>query len=616
MAIARKTMGDYMVEKGYLSPQELENAKKTQQNTKGELAKILTDMGINPTHVYEAKAAESAKSFVDLSVWKPEATAVNVVPVNIAKRYTALPIKKEGNILYVAMANPDDIQALDSLRLVSRCTIRGVLAVPDHIEDSINRLYGAGVGVDAPAAAPATGASPGMAPAGMARGGMNPMRGGAPPAVGGGSELLAADAKSVMAEAMAIYGAGADGAADDEDSLAKQVEDAPIIRLANTIIQQAIKEKASDIHLEPEKRGMRVRYRIDGVLHETMTMPNYIKAPLIARYKIMSEMNIAERRVPQDGRIGISYENKPYDLRVSCLPNLYGEKIVMRILDKSSVMIGLNKLGFTPEVQDQIIELAQQPNGMLLSTGPTGSGKTTTQYSLLNLLNNVEKNIVTVEDPCEYQLSGITQVQVNNKAGLTFSKALRSFLRQDPDIIMVGEMRDLETASIGVEAALTGHLVLSTLHTNDAPSATLRLIDMGVDAFLVAATVVAIMAQRLGRRVCANCKEYYEEEAINLRRFGFVPEAEGQVVQLARGKGCEICRYTGYKGRLGFYELMRSNGTIQEMVVRRAPLTDLRQACKDNGMHELREDGLIKVLEGQTTPDEVMRVVFTAGYDG
>lgn len=610
MAVARKTMGDYMVEKGYLSPQEFENAKKTQQNTRGDLAKILVDMGINPVHVYEAKAAESAKSFVDLGVYKPEQTAVNVVPVNIAKRFTALPIKKEGNILYVAMGNPDDLQALDSLRLVSRCTIRGVLAVPDHIEDFINRLYGAGVGVDSPTAPATNGGA-----AGAAKGGMNPLRAGAGGA-GGGSDLIASDAKSVMAEAMAVYGAAGDAAGDDEDSLAAQTEEAPIIRLANTIIQQAIKEKASDIHLEPEKRGMRVRYRIDGVLHETMTMPNYIKAPLIARYKIMSEMNIAERRVPQDGRIGISYENKPYDLRVSCLPNLYGEKIVMRILDKSSVMIGLNKLGFTPEVQDQIIELAQQPNGMLLSTGPTGSGKTTTQYSLLNLLNNVEKNIVTVEDPCEYQLSGITQVQVNNKAGLTFSKALRSFLRQDPDIIMVGEMRDLETASIGVEAALTGHLVLSTLHTNDAPSATLRLIDMGVDAFLVAATVVAIMAQRLGRRVCANCKEYYDEEAVALRRFGFTPESEGQMVQLARGKGCEICRYTGFKGRLGFYELMRSNGTIQEMIVRRAPLPDLRQACKDNGMHELREDGLIKVLEGQTTPDEVMRVVFTAGYDG
>jgi type IV pilus assembly protein PilB len=609
MALARKTMGDYMLEKGYISPQELENAKKTQQNTNGELVKILVDMGLNPVHVYEARAAETGKPFVDLSVFKPEATAINVVPIHIAKRYSSIPIKKEGNVLYVAMKNPDDIQAVDSIRLVSRCTIRGVLAVPDHIEDCINRLYGAGVAVEPTAP---------VAPSGGGRGGLNPFRqgGGAPSPASSGGDIVDADAKSVMAQVMAEYGAKGDAAKDDDDdSLAKQVEDAPIVRLANTIIQQAVKEKASDIHLEPDKRGMRVRYRIDGVLHETMTMPNYIKAPLTARYKIMSEMNIAERRVPQDGRIGITYENKPYDLRVSCLPNLFGEKIVMRILDKSSVMIGLNKLGFTPEVQDQLIELAQQPNGMLLSTGPTGSGKTTTQYSLLNLLNNIEKNILTVEDPCEYQLGGITQVQVNNKAGLTFAKALRSFLRQDPDIIMVGEMRDLETAGIGVEAALTGHLVLSTLHTNDAPSATLRLIDMGVDAFLVAATVVGIMAQRLGRRICSNCKEYYEEDSMNLRRFGFKDAEEGKTIQLARGKGCEICRYTGYKGRVGFYELLRNTTQIQEMIVRRASLPDLRAAAKAGGMHELREDGLIKVLDGMTTPDEVMRVVFTAGYD-
>ncbi len=611
MAIARKTMGDYMLEKGYLSPQELENAKKTQQNTGGDIVKILVDMGLNPVHVYEAKAAESGKPFVDLSVFKPEQSAINVVPVQIAKRHNVMPIKKEGNVLYIAMPNPDDIQIVDSLRLVSRCIIRGVLAVPDHIEDSINRLYGAGVAVEPPT-------GPASAPPAGRAGGLNPFRqGGAPaPAAGGASDdIIGADAKSVMAQVMAEYGARGDAAKDDDDdSLAKQVEDAPIVRLANTIIQQAIKEKASDIHLEPEKRGMRVRFRIDGVLHETMNMPNYIKAPLTARYKIMSEMNIAERRVPQDGRIGISYENKPYDLRVSCLPNLFGEKIVMRVLDKSSVMIGLNKLGFTIEVQDQLIELAQQPNGMLLSTGPTGSGKTTTQYSLLNLLNNIEKNILTIEDPCEYQLGGITQVQVNNKAGLTFARALRSFLRQDPDIIMVGEMRDLETAGIGVEASLTGHLVLSTLHTNDAPSATLRLIDMGVEPFLVAATTVGIMAQRLGRRICSNCKEYYDEDAMNLKRFGFKDAKEGQVVQLARGKGCEICRFTGYKGRVGFYELLRVNTEIQEMIVRRNTLPDLRAASKANGMHELREDGLIKVLEGMTTPEEVMRVIFTAGY--
>ncbi len=328
----------------------------------------------------------------------------------------------------------------------------------------------------------------------------------------------------------------------------------------------------------------------------------------------MSEMNIAERRVPQDGRIATRYQGKEYDLRVSCLPNLHGEKIVMRILDKGSVMIGLNKLGFTPEMQAQLEELAAQPNGMLLSTGPTGHGKTTTQYSLLNKLNSIEKNILTIEDPCEYVLSGVTQVQVNKKAGLTFSSALRAFLRQDPDIIMVGEMRDLETAEIAIESALTGHMVLSTLHTNDAPSATIRLIDMGIEPFLISATIIGVLAQRLGRRICTECKEYYEVPAVDLRKFGFKPSDPTQMVQLARGRGCDRCRQTGYRGRIGFYELMKMNAELAEMVVRRAPLSDLKEAAKANGMTELREDGLLKVLEGITTPEEVMRTVFTAGY--
>jgi type IV pilus assembly protein PilB len=490
------------------------------------------------------------------------------------------------------MADPNNITASDDLRLVSRCSVRGVLASPDEIEDAIGRMYG-GAAVEG-----VTGG----------KGGMNPMKGG---------DLVDADAQSAMKEAMAQYasrGDAASGVDDDENEGIKAADDAPIVRLANTIIQQAIKERASDIHIEPDRKGVRVRYRIDGVLHETMTMPNYIKMPLTARYKIMAEMNIAERRVPQDGRIGIRFDNKNYDLRVSCLPNLHGEKIVMRILDKSSVMIGLNKLGFSDEVRIQLEELSQQPNGMLLSTGPTGSGKTTTQYSLLNKLNSIEKNILTIEDPCEYQLSGITQVQVNKKAGLTFSTALRSFLRQDPDIIMVGEMRDLETAEIAIESALTGHLVLSTLHTNDAPSATIRLIDMGIEPFLISATVVGILAQRLGRKICADCKEAYEVPAVDLHRFGFTPDEPDQMIQLWRGRGCEMCRHTGYKGRIGFYELLRMNSEIAEMVVRRSPLSDLKAAAKENGMHELREDGLLKVLAGQTTPEEVMRVVFTAGF--
>ncbi len=594
MVMARKSLGDYMVEKGYASSIEIEEARKAQATTKGDLAKILVDLGLNPKHVYEAKAQEMGVPFVDLTVYKPDASAINLVPQHVAKRHNVLPVKKDGNILYVAMADPNNITASDDLRLVSRCSVRGVLASPDEIEQAIGRLYG-GTTVEG---------VPGVAPA---KGGMNPMKGG---------DLVDSDAQSVMKEAMAQYASRGEAASaeDDAEDGIKAADDAPIVRLANTIIQQAIKERASDIHVEPDKRGVRVRYRIDGVLHETMMMPNYIKMPLTARYKIMAEMNIAERRVPQDGRIGIRYDAKDYDLRVSCLPNLHGEKIVMRILDKSSVMIGLNKLGFTDDMRLQLEELSNQPNGMLLSTGPTGSGKTTTQYSLLNKLNSVETNILTIEDPCEYQLSGITQVQVNKKAGLSFSTALRCFLRQDPDIIMVGEMRDLETAEIAIESALTGHLVLSTLHTNDAPSATIRLIDMGIEPFLIAATVQGILAQRLGRKICSNCKEAYEVPATDLHRFGFVPDSANQMVQLWRGVGCEACRHTGYKGRVGFYELMCMNAELAEMVVRRSPLTELKAAAKAAGMRELREDGLVKVLAGMTTPEEVMRVVFTAGF--
>ena len=398
---------------------------------------------------------------------------------------------------------------------------------------------------------------------------------------------------------------------DEGEALAEQ---APIIRLANALIQQAITDRASDIHVEPQQRGVRVRYRVDGVLAEAMTVPRNLLAALISRFKIMAEMNIAERRVPQDGRIQIRSGGKEFDLRVSSIPTPFGEKVVMRILDKSSVMIGLEKLGILEGNQVKIEELSAQPNGMLLVTGPTGSGKSTTLYSILNRLNTVGVNIITVEDPIEYQLPGIAQVQVNRKAGLTFATGLRAFLRQDPDVIMVGEMRDLETAEIAIEASLTGHLVLSTLHTNDAPSATLRLIDMGVEPYLISATVIGVLGQRLARRLCSKCKEPYDVRAIELRRFGMEVSDPDEMIQLYKPVGCEECRQTGYKGRTGIHELMVMNNEIAELVVRRAPLNDIKDAAKANGMKELREDGLAKVLAGVTDPSEIMRVVFTAGY--
>ena len=402
---------------------------------------------------------------------------------------------------------------------------------------------------------------------------------------------------------------------DDEGGLEKISEEAPIIRIAHAIMMQAIREKASDIHIEPGIKGVRIRYRIDGVLNETMTVPKHIQAALISRFKIMAELNIAERRVPQDGRIPVRHEGKDYDMRVSCLPTMFGEKIVMRILDKTSARSARSQQARLHARSAGEAGRDRRPaERHVPDHGTDGSGKTTTLYSVLHKINSVEKNIITVEDPVEYQLSGVSQVQINKKAGLTFSTALRSFLRQDPDIIMVGEMRDLETAQIAVEASLTGHLVLSTLHTNDAPSAVMRLADMGIETYLIAATVQGIMAQRLCRKVCSNCKEPYRVPANFLSKFGYKPEDPNAQVTLYEGKGCEECRYKGYKGRVGLYELMTMNEEIAELVVRRAPVADIRDAAKANGMRELREDGLLKILEGMTTPDEVMRVVFTAGF--
>ncbi len=596
MAIARKSMGDYLVEKGLITPEQLQQAREAQRQSRADLGKILIEQGlVSERDVAEARAQELNIPFVDLGKFAPEPSAVNLVPEHIARRHNVIPVKKDSatNTLIVAMADVNNPYAADDLRLVSRCTIKAALASATAIEDAINRAYGS------------------QTQAAAQGGDQTPAPVSGPTAVSRMSDLYAE-----IRENTAKIGSSGDMAVDeDEEAAVAMADEAPVIRVANALIQQAIKEDASDIHIEPQRRGVRIRYRVDGVLHETMTMPKYIQPPLISRFKIMAEMNIAERRVPQDGRIPITYQGKDYDLRVSCLPNAHGEKIVCRILDKSSVLIGLNKLGFSPETQAQLEELVSQPQGMVLSTGPTGSGKTTTQYSVLHKLNSVEVNILTIEDPIEYQLPGITQVQVNRKAGLTFSNALRSFLRQDPDIIMVGEMRDLETAEIAIESALTGHLVLSTLHTNDAPSAVIRMIDMGVEPYLISATVIGVLAQRLARKVCQNCKEPYEEEAAYLRRFGFKPENPDQKITLWRGRGCEQCRHTGYRGRLGIYSLLRMNDEIAELVVRRAPLADIRDAAKANGMLELREDGLLKVLEGITTPEEVRRVVFTAGVD-
>ncbi len=588
-------MTQYLLDKGYLKDEQLKEAQQVQQQTKNpDIGKVLVTLGmVGEREVIEAQAQEAGYPFVDLDRVQLESSAINVVPDRIAKQHNVIPVRKEGTTIWLAMSNPNNLDALDAVRFASGCMVKPAIAVPGAIDDAIKKYYGGGNGAaesgEAAAAPTATQQS-----AAASRGAIN----------------------ALVAQAQVNRDADSAKMPDavSEDDAAELAEQAPIIKLANAVIQQAILDRASDIHVEPQSRAVRVRYRIDGVLAEAMTVPKNLQAPMISRLKIMSEMNIAERRVPQDGRIEVRHQGKEFDLRVSSIPTPFGEKIVMRILDKGNAMIGLTKLGFSAYNQAAIEELISQPNGMFLCTGPTGSGKTTTQYSVLHMLNSVERNIITVEDPVEYQLNGISQVQVNKKAGLTFGTALRAFLRQDPDIIMVGEMRDLETAEIAIEASLTGHLVLSTLHTNDAPSATLRMIDMGVEPYLISATVIGILAQRLGRRIDQEHKEPYEVKAIELRRFGFGVTDPDEAVTLYRGVPHEDNRMTGFKGRSGLHELMVMNAEIAELVVRRAPLNDIKSAAKANGMKELREDGLEKVLAGVTTPDEVMRVVFTAGF--
>src|SRR2546423_1542762 len=601
MAVPRKPMIQWLLEKGFLKQDQLDEANKVQGQTKQDIGKILTDLGyVGEREVMQGRAQEAGIPFVDLDRITIDSGAINIVSERLVKNHNVIPVKKEGNQLWLAMPNVTNIQAQDDVRMSSGLKVLPVLALPAAIEDSIRKYYGgtSGNGPAMPATAPQSGATTATA--------KGP---GAADATAISSDIRQAIASAQIARPMKEL--EAEEAADEGEQMADQ---APIIRLANALIQQGIADRASDIHVEPMQKSVRIRYRVDGVLQEAMTVPRNLMAALISRLKIMADMNIAERRIPQDGRIEVRSANKDFDLRVSSIPSPWGEKIVMRILDKSSVMIGLEKLGFTDENQLKIEELTSQPNGMFLCTGPTGSGKTTTQYSVLNKLNTIGVNIITVEDPIEYQLPGISQVQVNRKAGLNFATGLRAFLRQDPDIIMVGEMRDLETAEIAIESSLTGHMVLSTLHTNDAPSATLRMIDMGVEPYLIAATIIGVLAQRLARRLCVHCKESYEVKAIDLRRFGMQVEDPEQSVTLFRPVGCEECRHTGYRGRTGIHELMVMNAEIAELVVRRAPLNDIKEAAKANGMRELREDGLGKVLAGVTDPAEVMRVVFTAGY--
>lgn len=588
MAMARRRVGEILKAKGKVNDQQIQEALNSQKSTAKTIGQTMVDLGMVSTEdVLEALAEQMGVQHIDLSQVQVDESAAGLVPEEMMERYKLVPIRIDGNQLTVAMANPKDLMAIDDLRTITRLQIRAVLAAPEHIDQAMEGVGGA------------TSSAPG---GGVGEVGdiIRQFEQASTPGAGGRPTEQAGDMSAGEAGQM-------------EDLGGDMAQEAPVIRLMQILFREAIRNDASDIHIEPGRKDLRVRMRIDGVLHELMRLPNLFKAPLTSRVKILGDMDIAERRAPQDGRIRLQMSNKNYDVRVSTIPTTNGEKAVMRLLDQSSVMVGLERLGFMAEDMARVQYLMEQPYGMMLSTGPTGSGKTTTQYSIMSQLNKDEVNIITIEDPVEYSLPGLSQVHVNRRAGVTFSSALRSFLRQDPDIIMVGEIRDLETADIAIQAALTGHLVLSTLHTNDAPTAITRLIDMGVEPFLISASLVGVMAQRLGRKICENCKEPFEPAPETLARFAHMANGDANGVTYYHGKGCDTCRHSGYKGRIGLFELMTFNSDIAELTMRRAPLQEVREAAVANGMKSLLDDGWEKIQKGLTTPDEVLRVVATAG---
>ena len=592
----RRTVLDVLKEQGKLTDEQIQAVLQAQQQAVGQpLERIIVDLGFaSETDVLAAQARLLGVQYVDLNKVRPDESAISVVlskvPANYLREKRCIPIRIEQNRLWVAMVNPRDIVTIDELRIRTGLVIVPLLASQSQIESALDEL-------------PMQGPTPTTTAPPSGRG------------TGWGFSvddlLKQIDAERYGGEAAAGPLAGQIARVDATDVEAAQ--EAPIIRLLDTIMREAIRNEATDIHIEPLQNAVRIRYRIDGILHEILRLPKWLSAPLIARVKILGDMDVAEKRVPQDGRMRIETQKKRFDVRISTIPTVNGEKAVLRLLDQTSPLMGLEKLGLWEDDLAKVEYLMSQPYGMILSTGPTGSGKTTTQYSILHRLNTNEVNILTIEEPVEYEVQGINQVHVNRKAGVTFATALRSFLRQDPDIILVGEIRDLETADVAFQAALTGHLVLSTLHTNDAPTAATRLIEMGVEPFLISAAVIGVIAQRLARRICPNCKEPYKYPEELLMRFGTdLSELNGK--ELYRGRGCETCRYTGYKGRIGIFEVFVMNTEIADLILRRAPISEIRDAAVASGMTTLLRDGWRKVIAGITTPQEVLRVVTTVGY--
>lgn len=555
LTVKKGRLGEILIAQGVITPEQLMEALEEQKHTHNErIGEVLMRLGYaTEKEVLNALGEQLGLPVVNLSEYDVDPAALAKVPQEFAIRHRLLPLRTEDHTLVVAMANPLDVHPLDDLHLVTGLEIRPAIASPSEIQRVIEQFT------------------------------MEQM-------IQGISEQEQDITEEVT----------------DIADLQKMATEALVIQLVNLIIHRAVQSRASDIHIEPFEREVKVRYRIDGVLREVQSPPKRLHPAIVSRIKILADMNIAERRLPQDGRIRLRVSGRLIDLRVSTVPTLFGESVVMRILDKSTALLGLEELGMQAETLQQFRRLIYQPYGIILVTGPTGSGKTTSLYAALMEIYSPEKKIITIEDPVEYQLPGVNQIQVRPHIGLTFATGLRHIVRQDPDIIMVGEIRDPETVDIAINAALTGHLVFSTLHTNDAPGAITRLLDMGAEAYLVASSLIGSVAQRLVRRICTHCKEPMEVKPELLHAIGLTPEeARGKTF---RGRGCEECERTGYRGRMGVFELLRIDDEIRRMIVERASSTVIKQYAVSKGMKTLLADGRDKVLQGLTTVEEVLRV--------
>ena len=554
--MTKKNAEQILLEKAIITKEQFNKALEESRKKGMPIGKVIVRSGMAAEEVYAQAVSEALDiPYVNLSNYIIDAETVKLIPETMAQKYKAIPIFKIGSSLTVAMADPKDIMAIDELSRRAKCGIEAALATESSILNAIDQYYKTASSFD--------------------------------------DVVKDIDKESRLQESRVEL---------DSKKLAEIAEEAPVIKLVNMIILQAVKDRASDIHIEPEEAKLVVRFRIDGILHEMFSPPKHLEPALMSRIKVLSKMDIAEKRKPQDGRFDMKALDRDIDLRVSSFPTIYGENIVIRILDRGGIVLGLDKIGFSADTQKEFEKLVKYPHGIILVTGPTGSGKTTTLYSALSIIESEEKNVITIEDPVEYHLGRIRQSQINPKAGLTFATGLRSILRQDPDVIMVGEIRDKETAEISVQASLTGHLVLSTLHTNDASGALSRLIDMEIEPFLISSSIIGILAQRLVRKICDKCREEYTPSEDILKVLGI-----NQKKGFFKGKGCGACKNTGYRERIGIFELLIVNDQIRKLIVDKASSGILKKIAVETGMKTLRDDGLDKILKGITTPEEVIK---------